>query len=208
MKTCADCQKTLPFDAFRMRASNKDGYEIRCKNCRNIRYNKADPRKVFRKIYERQIHHSIDRGHAPPNYALKQLIDWADQQPQLHDIWNAYVASGYQTKLRPSCDRLNNDLPYTLNNLEIVTWEENVKRAQRDKQAGTLKSGPGGQRPVIAYNKDGSFHREYVSIMEAVRDVNGRMWGIASVANGTPVKDGRGALYTPKTYKGFTWKWK
>lgn len=52
------------------------------------------------------------------------------------------------------------------------------------------------------------FHREYHSIMAAVRDVQGKMWGIVSVANGVPVKDGRGALYTPKTYKGFVWRWR
>lgn len=204
MKTCEDCGKTLPLGAFRPKTSNKDGLEIRCKACRNTRYNKADPHKVFRKIYERQTHHSIGRGHPPPAYSLEQLIAWADQQPQLWQLWQDYVASGYQSNLKPSCDRKDNTRPYELANLEIVTWAENRFRACRDKRAGILNA---QQRPVAAFNPDGSLHKEYVSIMDAVRDVQGHMWGVASVANGKPVKGGRGKIYIPKTYKGFIWKW-
>ena len=204
MKTCKDCNETLELDAFRPKASNKDGRESRCKECRNTRYNKADPYRVFRKIYERQIGNSIDRGHAPPNYTLDQLVHWANQQPALIQIWDDYVGSGYATELKPSCDRLDNSKPYELSNLEIITWQENRQRASRDKQAGALNA---NQRPVAAYNFDGSLHAEYISIMDAVRAVQGRMWGIASVANGVPVKDGRGKEYAPKSYKGFIWKW-
>jgi hypothetical protein len=114
------------------------------------------------------------------------------------------VASGYQKELKPSCDRLDNNRPYELDNLEIVTWEENRARAARDKAANTLLV---NHRPVAAYNLDGSKHREYPSITEAMREVSGNMWGISSVANGVPVRDGRGHLYTPRTYKGFIWKW-
>lgn len=204
MKTCKDCLKTLPLSAFRPKTSNKDGLETRCKECRNIRYNKADPHRVFRKIYERQVHHSVGRGHPPPAYSLDQLVAWADQQPQLWQLWQNYVASGYQTKLKPSCDRIDNTKPYVLSNLEIITWEENRSRAALDKRSGALNA---QQRPVAAFNPDGSLHKEYISIMDAVRDVDGRMWGIVSVANAAPVKDGRGKFYTPKTYKGFVWKW-
>lgn len=204
MKICKDCGKTLPLSNFRPKPSNKDGLETRCKDCRNIRYNKADPHRVFAKIYERQVHHSVSRGHPPPAYSLEQLIAWADAQPQLYQLWQDYVASGYQTKLRPSCDRKDNSRSYELSNLDLMTWQENRARGARDKKAGTLNA---NQRAVAAFNADGTLHREYSSIMEAVRAVDGSMWGISSVANGVPIKDGRGALYTPRTYKGFVWKW-
>ena len=204
MKPCKDCKKTLPLDAFRPKASNRDGRESRCKECRNIRYNKADPHRVFRKIYERQVIHSIRRGHPAPDYTLEELVAWADQQPQLVQLWQDYVASNYETSLKPSCDRKDNSKPYQLDNLEIVTGAENRARGARDKQAGNPNA---GQRPVAAFNADGTLHREYHSIMEATRDVKGRMWGVVSVANGVPVKDGRGTPYTPKTYKGFAWRW-
>jgi hypothetical protein len=116
----------------------------------------------------------------------------------------AYVMSGYLHQLRPSVDRKDDSKPYTLDNIQIMTWAENSQKAADAKKAGLLNA---NQRPVSAFTKDGKLHKHYVSIMDAVRDVKGRMWGIVSVANGVPVKDGRGNLYTPKSYKGLVWKW-
>lgn len=63
---------------------------------------------------------------------------------------------------------------------------------------------------VAAYNKDGTLYKEYLSIAEAVREFGGKAvqsWGITRVCNGLPVKNGRGGYYTPRSYKGFIWKW-
>lgn len=203
MKTCKDCGKELPFSSFRKKPSNKDGYEIRCKECRNIRYNKADPRRVFAKIYNSQVANSVTRNHPAPDYTLDQLKDWVDSQPHAYNLWQNYVNSGYDNKLRPSVDRLDDSKPYRLNNIQLITWNENRQKGAASKMAGGIST----IRPVSAFNKDGSLHKTYVSTLAAARDVNGHSWGIATVADGKPVKDGRGQLYNPKSYKGFIWKW-
>ena len=204
MKECSDCHEIKCLTKFRPKPSGKDGYEIRCMDCRNQKYNKDNPLRVARKIYNSQISHSVTRGHPSPNYTFDQLLDWLDKQPSLLGIWRAYEKSGYQSDLRPSVDRLNDSKAYTLDNIQLMTWGENRSKGANDKKNGINNS---CNRAVKAYTPDGMLHKEYHSIMDAVRDLDARMWGIVSVANGKPVKDGKGKLYMPKTYKGFVWKW-
>jgi hypothetical protein len=201
MKTCCDCQQTKPFSEF---VPKRNTYEPRCRKCRTIRYNKADPAKAFRKIYLSQVDHSATRGHLAPTYSYQDLIDWVDQQPNAQSIWDAYVASGYSKELKPSVDRIDNDKPYELTNIQLMTWAENQQKFATDRKEGRAVV---TERRVMAIHPDGMPHKTYHSVMDAVRDINGHAYGISSVANGVPVKDGRGYLYQPKTYKGFIWKW-
>lgn len=204
MKTCADCGETKEFSQFVPKASCADGYEIRCRNCRVLRYNKADPVKMFKKSYLSQISHSAERGHPPPSYSLNQLYDWVDAQPNAHSLWDAYVNSGYSKDLKPSIDHIDDLKPYTLDNIQLMTWKDN-----RDKGAASKKQGIiGRHRPVVAYHLDGRLYKEFISTSDAAGHVSGKSWGIITVADGVPVKDGRGKMYNPKTYKGFIWAWK
>lgn len=207
MKTCIDCQQPKPFDAFVAKSSCKDGYEPRCRVCRSIKYNKSTPELLAKKIYHTQIANSIKRGHVLPEYTLSQLSDWMQLQPRFKTMYAAWQASGYAKDMAPSVDRQRDDLPYILSNLQLMIWTENRAKAAQCKKEGSLTA---NHRAVAAYNADGSLHKEYVSMSEAMREFGltpKQSWGISSVANGTPVKDGRGKLYTPQTYKGFVWKW-
>lgn len=205
MKQCSDCHKTLPFADFNPRLRNKDGYDIRCRSCRYLRYNKENPNNVLRIMYRSQCDHSVIRGHTPPAYTMAQLGQWIEAQPHAYDMWQAWIQSEYNTELKPSIDRLNNSQSYTLANIRLVTWQENKEAGHAAKRDGSVKTLHKG---VTAYHLDGTTHRSYVSINEALREFNSSSgYGITTVANGTPVKDGRGRLYTPQTYKGFKWKW-
>lgn len=204
MKTCKDCNETKPYADFVPKASCSDGYEIRCRVCRAIRYNKADPYKAFRKIYLSQCTNSTSRGHPAPAYTLDQLLMWVDQQPAALPIWDAYVASNYTTGLRPSIDRLDDSKPYTLDNLQLLTWDKNRAKGAQDKKSGINNS---CNRAVKALHLDGTLHKEYYSISQAVRELSGNAWGICSVADGKPITQKSGRTYTPKSYKGFKWQW-
>lgn len=204
MKTCKDCNEHKPYSEFVPKASCVDGYEVRCRVCRVIRYNKADPYKAFRKIYLSQHTHSVTRGHSEPAYTLEELLGWVDVQPTALAIWNNYVASGYKSDLRPSVDRLNDSLPYTLDNLQLLTWAENRAKGAQDKKNGINNS---CNRAVKALHLDGTLYKEYYSISQATRELSGHAWGICSVADGKPVVQKSGRTYTPQTYKGFKWEW-
>lgn len=201
---CKDCGEVKDLSQFVPKASCTDGYEVRCRSCRVLKYNKADPVKMFKKTYLSQVDHSVTRGHPPPAYSLEELYDWLDNQPNIHELWDAYVTNNYAKDLKPSIDRIDDLKPYTLDNIQLLTWKENRDKGAKSKKEGII----GKHKPVIAYHLDGSFYKEFVSTIEAARHVSGRAWGITTVADGIPVKDGRGKLYNPKTYKGFTWAWK
>lgn len=204
MKKCIDCEEVLPFSFFNKKKSNKDGYDLRCKECRNIRYKRSTPELFVNKIYLSQVSNSVKRGHAEPSYTRDELLEWVLSQPNFNSLWKAYLASKYKIELAPSIDRLDNTKPYSLDNIELVTWQENRARWATDRRTGVVTD---THKPVASYTLDGVLVKEYISILEATRDVKGNHWGISSVANGVPVKDGRGRLYTPRSYKGFIWKW-
>jgi hypothetical protein len=204
MKTCVDCSTQKPYSGFHTRPSCKDGYDVRCTECRNLRYNKADPTRVFKKLYNSQITHSKTRGHPAPNYSFEELLAWVDLQPNTHSVWDAYVASGYKTKLKPSLDRLDDYQGYSLTNIQLTTWGENKAKYCAHAKAGINTK---NCRPVSAYSLDGQLHQTFHSTIEASRQVGGNTSGIINVANGVPIKDSRGHMYQPRTYKGFIWKW-
>lgn len=207
MKTCIDCHTTFPLTAFVPKPSNKGGYEHRCRTCRSIKYNKSSPERTCRKIYLSQVHNSVNRGHALPAYTLEDFTTWVLNQPAFSMLYTAWEAAGYPKNLAPSVDRKNDSEGYTLSNIQLMTWAENRAKGHASKKSNTLIV---NQRPVAAYNKDGSLHKRYLSMSEAMRDFGGvgaQSWGISTVCNGIPIKDGKGKLYTPRTYKGFVWHW-
>ena len=207
MKLCVDCNISLPLTQFTKKASCKDGHEPRCKRCRSIRYNKSTPTLLAKKVYASQCLNSINRGHPLPSYSLSEFENWLVTQPHFNSLYSAWVDSGYQKDLAPSADRLDPNMPYCLSILELVTWRENLSRGANSRKINELLV---NQRAVAAYNKDGTLHKEYLSMAEAMREFGGKAaqsWGISSVCNGVPVKDGKGYYYTPRTYKGYTWKW-
>jgi predicted lactoylglutathione lyase len=207
MKTCIDCNTCKPFTDFVPKASCKDGYEPRCRKCRSIKYNKSTPALLCKKIYNTQLLNSMRREHAAPTYNLTELTLWVVTQPQFSSMFADWEATGYAINKTPSVDRVDDNVGYTLDNIQLLTWEDNRLKSATAKQASTLIV---NHRAVVAFTKDGVLHKRYASMAEAMREFGGKAsqsWGISSVCNGTQIKDGKGNLYTPKTYKGFIWKW-
>lgn len=204
MKLCQDCKMEKPLEAFVKKASCIDGYEPRCRVCRSIKYNKSSLELVVKKIYNAQKSNSRKRGHPQPDYSLEDLTVWVRNHPAWEDIYSKWVSSKYLKNLAPSIDRLDINKPYSLDNIDLITWEQNHDRGRKDMLNGI---DPRQLKPVKALHPSGELYKAYFSISEAVREINGTYWGISTVANAKPVKDGRGKWYQPKTYKGFVWVW-
>ena len=75
-------------------------------------------------IYNNQIFNSGKRGHPKPNYTFNEFRSWAIARNfnQLYALWEN---SKFDKDLAPSGDRLDSLKPYTLKNLQLVTWKEN-----------------------------------------------------------------------------------
>ena len=76
-------------------------------------------------LYNGQKSSSIKRGHPAPDYTLEEFRYWLFNQDKFHKLYQEWVDSGYHKDIKPSTDRLDDSLPYSLSNLQVITWKEN-----------------------------------------------------------------------------------
>lgn len=87
------------------------------------------PLGLAHQIYRRQIRSSKRREHPKPDYDFNTFFNWLNTHgyPEALAAW---VKIGYATKATPSVDRKNSSKPYTIDNIQVMTWNEN--RLKRD----------------------------------------------------------------------------
>ena len=95
---------------------------------------------VISMAYANQRKTSGKRGHPMPTYSKQWISEWVLTHPDFELLYTNWVNGGYQRKMKPSIDRIKDELPYTETNIQLMTWKENDER-QNAKQMG---SGVGG----------------------------------------------------------------
>jgi hypothetical protein len=193
-KKCGHCKKTKDKSLFYKRSVLKDGYRSECKTCSELQsLNYTRTRKgLVTMIFKHQRSSSKKRGHVPPNYTKKELYEWVIGQSNFETLYNNWVNSDYEKNLFPSCDRLEDDKPYSFDNLRMVTWDENNKKGYENRRNGT----DGIAKPVIGVNKKTKETVEFISTMEAGR--NGFLQSKISMC----------CLGKRKSHKGYVWTFK
>jgi len=196
IKKCRACGELKPLYEFNRNKNKKDGYFDRCKACENERNKRYGRSKngVASTIYRSQKSSSKQRGHPMPTYSSKELKEWLYSQSKFHELYDTWKAGGYISDLKPSCDRLDDYKPYTLDNLQIVTWRRNYKRVHRDMMNGVNNK---TNKAVLQFTLDGELIAEYYSLRKAERCTGVGNGSISSVCKGNS-----------KTAGGFIWKFK
>ena len=120
-------------------------------------------------IYNRQCKKSIERGHLKPEYTLKELKIWTLIQDNYVHLFNEWKESGYNRLKIPSIDRIDSNKPYTLDNIQLVTWRQNLDNSSYERKNGKLITK--NMTPILQY-KDDILINEYYSIHEASRQNN------------------------------------
>lgn len=204
MKVCLVCCKRKPVREYYTRATNKDGLELRCKPCYIEYVHNSTPKKLVNSIYRDQKRASKKRSHSPPGYTADELFEWVILKAHFKKLWEDWVKSDRMTNLRPSIDRIDNDLPYGFDNIRLVTWGENFNKACLvDRKNKSIAS----SRPVRATSLiDGSIN-EFISAGQASRMTNTNQSNLIAVANKAVKIDRRGNSYIPKSSGGFVWEW-
>lgn len=158
-----------------------------------IKY-KRSKKGLLGRIYadQRMICRKKDRN--LPTYTLEELREWAYSQHKFHTLYDNWKRLDYQKKYRPSCDRIDDTISYTMANIQLMTWGENEAKARADIKSGKLKQ---RQKAVKQYTIDGEFLAEYHAILEATRQTNVHRNTIVWVCEGKR-----------KTAGGFTWRYK
>jgi len=154
--TCSKVKSTIEFHTSRIK---KDGLHYECKQCAKDRHHSIN--NLYLRIYSNQVTHSKTRNHPRPNYTAKELKQWLIQQPNFASLYETYKTSGFKKYLVPSIDRLDPSKPYTFDNIQLVTWQENMKR-------NAIVRGRSTAIPTTVFNiKNGEKLYECESIMKA-----------------------------------------
>lgn len=142
-KICTKCNVPKELKEFHNLRTGAQGKKPICKECsyiEDIQY-KRTKKGLITKIYGNQRSNSRKRGHVLPNYTATQLYEWAITQESFRTLYITWVGSNYSTNLVPSCDRIRDDLPYTLSNLILMAWEDNDKKGhETSKQSDQCKA--------------------------------------------------------------------
>jgi len=144
-------------------------------------------------IYNKQKMYSRKRKHPRPSYSKLWLAEWLDKQPLFHTLYDSWVASNYESDLSLSVDRDNPKLPYTEDNIVLMTWFENNKRG-----TDMMYSGEDDRqlRKVRQLSLDGKFIREFYSVSAAARELGIRQGNITNACVGRSKSSG-----------GFKWEY-
>ena len=149
---------------------------------------------LIKKIYKAQKSRCKIKGRNLPTYSVDELKEWLYSQPEFHILYDNWKRLDYQTMAIPSCDRIKNNISYTLANIQIVTWKTNLDNANQDVLKGKLKR---RHKPVQQFTLDGEFIAEYESAVKASETTGSNLRNIGKVCCGER-----------KTTGGFIWKFK
>ena len=141
MKVCRECNETKSLEEFSKNKQCKDGITNLCKKCKSLIGIEFKKTKVgiIDVIYQSQKASSKKRGHIKPYYTITWLREWMFSQELFHELYNNWYISGYDKYIKPSVDRKNDYLPYTKDNIQLITFGENVKKKRPNY--GFIKKG-------------------------------------------------------------------
>ena len=147
-------------------------------------YNKAYKAKnkfefnfITKKIYGAQRESSRRRGHIYPDYDLGGLREWMLKQDNLSKLLKDYKASGGEKDLCPSVDRLDDEVGYTLGNIQLGTWRDNYMKE-------VAKQAVRQSRSVIQLDLNDEVIKEWAGTREAGRALGIDQSNISKVCRG------------------------
>lgn len=140
----------------------------------------------FTRTYAGQRSNSKHRKHVMPDYSKQDLIGKYEHTTQFKELFNNWVTSGYKKDLKPSFDRIDPKKPYTLDNIQLMTWEDN--KLKGDLENPTVS--------VCQYTLDGTYINTFISIKLASAETGIHYTNIGMCSAGKR-----------KTAGGFTWRY-
>lgn len=206
MKTCSQCQQELPLEAFNVQSTGKLGRRADCKGC--IKRFIRSKRGLVKEAHGQQRATAKRRGYAAPSYTEAELLAWAMLDPEFHEVFAAWEESGYLTNFKPSFDRKNDYISYTLDNLQIVTWSENNTKGKAWQIDGTNTK---TSLAVDMLDLDSNFLKRFHSVSAAARQFKGIPSNITGAINNRVTvriePDGSERSYTKAVAYGHKWRY-
>ncbi len=186
IKECTQCKKSKPLSDFsKAKVKGKMYHRGYCKICTSRNASKK-ARTIYGHItamYAHKRSSSKKRNHPMPNYSKEEFEHFLalNNYKEMYEHWKE---SSFDRKLTPSCDRLDDNLPYTLCNIQLTTWEVNNKGPRKMLH-----------KRVIQYDLNENYIAEFESITKAASETNSLISKISLCCNGKR-----------NNHNGFVWK--
>lgn len=164
VRTCIKCGKTLSTIHFYAAKNGKEGLKGECKAC-TLEYSRSF-KQLPRRMYRNQVEHSKSRGHPRPAYTVEEFSSWVLTHSDYEELYNQYVNSGYSKEMVPSVDRIDATKPYTFDNIQLITFKENMRLHGEDNKKSL------GTPVMVAIAATGEIVASFISIAEACRCLN------------------------------------
>lgn len=194
-KKCIECKEVKSIDEFYPKKGSSRGYSF-CKTCQQKKSKEYNRTKdgIITQFYSNQKTGSKTRGHKPPTYTKQELKDWVFSQKLFHELYDNWKASGYDKKMKPSCDRTDDYQGYSLSRLQLMTWDENRIKGHRDIKNGINNK---RSRAIVGKSKTTGREIEFYSMRQAARTTGVDFRNITSCCSGKA-----------KSAGGYYWKYK
>lgn len=144
-------------------------------------------------IYNCQKKNGDRKGVGAPNYTMLELRCWIFSQDNFEELFDCWVRSNYETDKRPSCDRIDDYLGYSLDNLQLMTWKGNREKGFSDVKTGINRK---RCRQVNQFSLNGKLIKTHFSMNSASRKTGAGLGNIYSCCVGNY-----------KTAGGFIWRY-
>lgn len=196
MKECNKCLVEKDLSEFGKRKDGADGREAVCKLCVQKRKKayRETPKGLLVNIAKSQKHNSKERGFKPVAYTSSELCERFLNDSRYIELFNDWKESGFKNGLSPSIDRIDDYRGYSLDNIQLMTWDENRAKSHIDSIEGRNRK---RLRAVISTCIKTGEEEEWYSISNASRTLKISSGNIGSVCSGTRNKCG-----------GYRWRYK
>ena len=178
---CRSCGDIKTKSDFYVASNNKSGFRKSCKVCDNkasMDYSHTRDGWLTR-VCNKQRELSKHRGMAMPNYTKGELGVFISNNG-FNELFTAWQESNFDTVKRPSISRLDDYLPYTLDNIELLSWEDHRKVSSFDIRNGRNNK---ISTAVVGTKSNGAIVSFY-SMSEAARKLDLYVPGISNCCAG------------------------
>jgi hypothetical protein len=101
---------------------------------------RKEPKNFLMQVYSRMLsrvrgQHRVNAHYYKnlPIMSREDFFCWSESDEQFKKLYRSWQISGFDNQYLPTVDRLNSDKGYTLDNVEWVTYPENVRRASLNR---------------------------------------------------------------------------
>ena len=193
MKQCKTCKMHKNEKQYYKRKDRNNIPRLECKTCTSkaIKLKERTKDGLITNIFITERRSSKKRGFIPPEYTKEELKEWLTGQELFHKLFDEWVKSGYLKNKRPSVDRKDDYIGYKMDNIQLMTWQENSEKGNKDRFNGLNNK---HSKAVEQFTKDNEFIKRFYSISKASRETGVNLSKISECCKGKY-----------KTAGGFIW---